>query len=262
MLQAILFGVLQGLTEFFPVSSSGHLVLFKHAVPGMEKWGESIEFEVAVHLGTTIAVLAVFWRDALAICKDCWDFARARLTRSATEPSPTGQSAGLTMGLAIVIGTVPTGIIALLFKDQFERMFSSVGLVGVALAVTGTLLWATRWFDRANAARRPLSPLRAFIVGVAQGIAITPGISRSGSTISTGFFLRLDRETAGRFSFLLSVPAVLGACALKLRHGFSMEAGQMHELIAGTLAAAVVGYLCLRLLMPLIKRGRFYYFAY
>jgi undecaprenyl-diphosphatase len=265
MIQAILFGILQGLTEFFPISSSGHLVIFKHIMPGMEQWSQSIEFEVAVHMGTTISVLVLFWRDVVDILKECLNILRAAIKRDkgvfTTQP-------GIPMVAAIVVGTIPTGIIALLFKDTFERMFSSVGLVGVTLAITGTLLWATRWFDKPGredaspAPRRPLTFIPAFVVGIVQGIAITPGISRSGSTISAGLMLRLDRETAGKFSFLLSVPAILGACVLKLRHGLELGGPRLYELMAGTVAAAVVGYICLRLLMPLIKHGRFHYFAY
>jgi undecaprenyl-diphosphatase len=263
MLQAILFGVLQGLTEFFPVSSSGHLALFKHFVPGMEKWGSGIEFEVAVHFGTTVAVLAVFYREVIEIVKECVTIVRVAVVERKPAEALRGAN-GTPWVVAIVVGSIPTVLIAVPFKDVVERMFSSVGLVGVAFAVTGALLWATRWFDSPNSGdrARPLTKLPALVVGAVQGIAIIPGISRSGSTISAGLFLRLDRETAGKFSFLLSVPAVLGANMLKLRHGLSLDAIRLHELIVGTAAAAVVGYVCLRLLMPLIKRGRFYYFAY
>jgi undecaprenyl-diphosphatase len=170
--------------------------------------------------------------------------------------------------VAIVIATLPTGIIGLVLKKSFERMLSSPGAVGIALAVTGVVLWATRWFDRSRrganpeAGCHPLTMFRAFIMGIAQGIAVTPGISRSGATISTGLFLGLDRETAGKFSFLLSVPAVLAANLLELKDVTTLGAVQIHNIIGATIAAAAVGYICLRLVMPIIKRGRFYFFAY
>ena len=213
MLQAILFGILQGLTEFFPVSSSGHLVVFKHIVPGMQQWESGIEFEVAVHLGTTVAVLLLFWREVVEIFRECVSIFRKAVMERKPLEALQGPD-GLPLAAAIVLATIPTVLIAVPFKDTFERMFSSVGLVGVAFAVTGALLWVTRWFDQAGE-RRPLGAWRASIVGVVQGIAIIPGISRSGSTISAGLILRLDREKAAKFSFLPPHAFSAGDCSAR-----------------------------------------------
>ena len=275
-IQAILFGVLQGLTEFFPVSSTAHLVLFEDIARKI--WGAAgplteaqksamVVQTVAVHLGTTLAVLILFYREVIDILKECPVILRKAFVER--KPLEAVQGAGhVPIIVAIVIATLPTGIIGLVLKKSFEWMLSSPGAVGIALAVTGVVLWATRWFDRsrggasAEAGCKPLTMFRAFIMGIAQGIAVTPGISRSGATISTGLFLGLERETAGKFSFLLSVPAVLAANLLELKDVKTLGAVQIHNIIGATIAAAVVGYICLRLVMPIIKRGRFYFFAY
>lgn len=276
MLQAILFGILQGLTEFFPVSSTGHLVLFDHVARMFwgtgepqtlaEKSAETVQ-TVAVHLGTILAILILFNREVIEISKECVSILRKTFVEK--KPLEAVQGPGrVPIIVAIVIGTIPTGIIGLALKKTFERMLSSPGAVGVALGVTGVVLWATRWFDRGDRGENPapggnpLTMLRAFIMGIAQGVAVTPGISRSGVTISTGLFLGLERETAAKFSFLLSVPAVLAANLLELRDVSMLNAVQIHNILGATVAAAVVGYVCLKFLMPLIKRGRFYYFAY
>ena len=219
MLQAILFGILQGLTEFFPVSSTGHLVMFEHIarllggasgpLTEAEKSAQTVQ-TVAVHLGTTLAVLVLFHREVVEMLKECVSILRKTFVER--KPLEALQGNGrVPLVVAIVIGTIPTGIIGLALKKTFERMLLSPGAVGIALAVTGVVLWATRWFDRTGRGEgpasggNPLTMFRAFIMGIAQGIAVTPGISRSGTTISTGLFLGLERETAGKFSFLLSV---------------------------------------------------------
>lgn len=259
MLWVILFGILQGLTEFFPISSSGHLVVFKHIIPGMHKWTNSIELEVAVHLGTTLAILAVFYRDIIAMLKECESIFRALVLEANPKKAFQGKE-GLPMVVAILLASIPTAIIGLAFREAFEKMFTSVGLAGVCFAATGTLLWATRAMD-GESQQVPLSVGIALLVGIAQGISIVPAISRSGATIAVALILGLNREMAGRFSFLLAVPAILGASLVELGH-VTFKKTEFHDMIAAGVAAAVVGYLALIILMPLIKRGRFYYFAY
>ncbi len=287
MIQSVLFGIIQGLTEFLPVSSSGHLVIFKHLVPGMEKWADSVDFEVAVHIGTTLSILVLLWRDVVDLLQDGAAIVRAWLQRlrsggiqSAMQEferhvraSPKIGAIVIPMALAIVVGSLPTAIIALLIRNQVEQMFSSMAIVGVTLAITGTVLWITRWFGSGSppppASQTPngrprleLRLLPAVVVGIVQGLAVMPGISRSGSTISAGLIMGLNREVAGKFSFLLSVPAILGAGALKCWHFLTLDPTRLHELFVGGFVSFVVGYVCLRVLMPVIKRGRFYFFAY
>jgi undecaprenyl-diphosphatase len=167
---------------------------------------------------------------------------------------------GARLFLLIVIASIPTGLIGIFFKDWFESLFSRPGLVGVMLLVTGSFLWLTRWMNKEG---RPLVRMRwmdAFLIGIAQGLAIIPGISRSGATISTGLFLGLNRELSGRFSFLLSIPAIVGATLIEFQ-----TTGLGNEIwisLAGAIAALVVGLLTLPFLMSVIKMQKLSNFSY
>ncbi|MDG1480969.1 MAG: undecaprenyl-diphosphate phosphatase [Myxococcota bacterium] len=247
ILSAILLGVVQGLTEFLPVSSSGHLVLF-HSFLGAS--GDQVMFDLVLHVGTLLPVLVVYREDLLGIVRDVF-----------AGEVPFLERRGVRLLLLMIVGTIPTGIIGLLLEDVFEQLFSNVLSVGIALGVTGFVLWSTRYASPGKQDERTMPVWKAIVIGLAQGAAITPGISRSGSTIAAALLLGLDRETAARYSFLLSIPAISGAFILKLG---DVEGGDVSllPLIVGFVAAAVSGYLALRFLIGLVRRGDFSRFSW
>lgn len=257
-LQALILGVVQGLTEFLPVSSSGHLVL------AQALFGESFEFkdmavafDLALHVGTLLPVLWFYRADL------------GRIVRRVT--SRDGFEGGVRtwlvdrhrwLALMVVVGTVPTGLMGVLLKDRFENLFHDPQAVCGALLVTGALLLSTRWLGTGDRALRNLTLWVALAVGVAQGLAITPGISRSGTTIAVALLLGLDRELAARFSFLLSIPAILGATVLVAKDGVVLPEGAALALAVGFVAAVTVGYAALVMLVALVRRGGLHHFVW
>ena len=257
-LEAILLGILQGLTEFLPVSSSGHLVLAQQFL-GLQE--PLVFFDVMLHVGTLAAVL-VAYRDAikrlviggLSTLGDTqfWRQPRAMLNTSAELKF---------IGL-ILLGSIPTGIIAVLFKTQLESLFDEVSLVSIMLILTGFILQLPRL--RREKADNPTGQLKTWhapLIGIAQGCAITPGISRSGTTISLGLFLGIPAKTAAEYSFLLSIPAILGAVVLKIRDVGDTTV-PLHIVGTGMLASFIVGYIALRFLLVILNRGKFSVFSY
>ncbi|MBN2359233.1 MAG: undecaprenyl-diphosphate phosphatase, partial [Deltaproteobacteria bacterium] len=225
-LDAALLGLVQGLTEFLPVSSSGHLVLFGHAL-GLTDAADNVFFDTLLHGATLLAVLCYFARDvgraAVAFVRAAIALPRVggqAFTRPADAPADGASydAADAQLALFVLIATVPTGLIGVLFKDPLESLFGSPRLVAGALFGTAAILVSTRWAWSRAGRQRPLGWLNALIVGTAQGVAIVPGISRSGSTIAAGLWCGIAPAQAARASFLMSVPAILGAMALQLRH--------------------------------------------
>jgi undecaprenyl-diphosphatase len=207
-------------------------------------------FDVMLHFGTLSAVVVYFRTDLWKIIKGI----KAVLKGSEKKRE------GVNLFLWIILATLPTGFMGLFLKDWFESLFNRPERVGWMLLVTGGFLWLTRWVKREG---RPLEKMRwtdAVLIGIAQGIAITPGISRSGATISAGLFCGLDRELAGRFSFLLSIPAILAATLLEIR-GFQ-SVSEIWTLLIGTVVAFGVGLLSLAFLMKLIRVGKLSNFSY
>ena len=254
IVQAIVLGIVQGLTEFLPVSSSGHLVLAQSFF-GLHE--PALLFDSALHCGTLAAVLLVFRRDIAALARELWMALRTPSVACVRQRYATHEQGR--MLVLIIVGTIPTVLIGLAFKDLFARMFASVQIVGLTLMVTGGLLLLTRYCSANRLGCMQLRLWHAVLIGVAQGLAITPGISRSGATIALALFLGVQRETAGRFSFLLCIPAIVGATVLNLSDGGA--GASLPALAAGTIAAALTGWLALRLLLQLVKQGRFYLFA-
>jgi len=258
-IEAIVLGILQGLTEFLPVSSSGHLVLFQHLF-GLKE--AELFFDVCVHLGTLVAVIIVFRHEIIKIISVLLQLVAPGgqkekfLQKMESEPE-------LKMAVLIVIGSIPTAILGLLFASIADRLFSSTLIAGLMLMVTGLLLWITRKAETHALAARDghLTTAKAFIIGIVQGLAIIPGISRSGSTISTALLLGVDRETAARYSFLLSIPAIVGAGLLSLKDGFAQTGPVIWISLLGAVTAAIVGYGALKSLLHIVKKGRLYVFA-
>ena len=259
--EAILLGILQGLTEFLPISSSGHLVLAQTFL-GLKE--PLVFFDVMLHVGTLAAVLVVY-RDAI------WKLTTSGLstltnTQFWQKPRATfNASTELRFISLILIGSIPTGVIAVLFKTELESFFHEVRLVSIMLILTGIILQLPRLRKQeVDTSDTPTGKLRAWhapLIGIAQGCAITPGISRSGTTISLALFLGIPAKTAAEYSFLLSIPAILGAVVLKVRD-IEETTISFYIVGAGMLAAFIVGYIALRLLLVVLNRGKFSLFSY
>lgn len=248
----ILLGVVQGLTEFLPISSSGHLVLFQNIMGFQEP---ELLLDTSLHMGTLMAVIVYFRRDLAGMVKEFRGlFPSGREMEGAATPGERMRNAVLTW---VIVGNIPTALIGGVFKAPLESLYGSTGVVGFMLLVTGLILAVTRLSPGGT---RRLGLLAALAVGTAQGLAIIPGISRSGATIACGLVLGLDRDLAARFSFLLSVPAVTGALLFEILSGGPSGMGVL-VLIAGGVTSAAVGLLALKVLMGMVRRGRLSWFA-
>jgi undecaprenyl-diphosphatase len=251
IIKVIILGIVQGLTEFLPVSSSGHLVLAAEFLNFKE---EGVAFEVFVHLGTLFSVLIVFREDIKKMI-----IAPFKLLLKAELGAEYKMY--LRWDLYIIIGTIPAAVVGLLFKSEIEAAFSNFLLVIIMLLITGSILLISRF---AKSKGNEITATKSFLIGIAQAFAILPGISRSGSTIVTGLFLGLDRETAAKFSFLLAIPAITGASVIKMKD--IIDAGTIHipvsYLIVGALAAFVSGYFAIVWLLNIVKKGKLEWFAF
>lgn len=255
---ATILGLIQGLTEFLPVSSSGHLVIAQRLLDLQSDSPAMLLFDIVTHIGTLIAVGIVF----------AGTFTKF-VVRLATEASPgySGRrSAWLVASLGVAACAV-TGVIGFGFKDAFERSFSSTVGIGVGLLVTGTMLFLLGRIPRPRRGWRRFGWWRAALVGVAQGIAILPGISRSGSTIGVALFLGIRRQWAAQFSFLIVVPAILGAGAIKLRDTMALPPEELSVIPWGPIAVGaavslVSGVVALRVLLAMVVGDRLQHFCY
>ncbi|MBC2711535.1 MAG: undecaprenyl-diphosphate phosphatase [Desulfosarcina sp.] len=255
--EAIVLGAVQGLTEFLPVSSSGHLVLFQNLF-GLKE--PELLFDICLHVGTLSAVILVFYREILDILSALFQIpGRMKMAGGLKRLCETDES--IRMALLIVVGSIPTAVIGLLFKEITDQLFGSITIVGFMLLVTGTLLWLTRNLRSDGRPVRRTTLKDALLIGIVQGLAILPGISRSGSTIATALFLGVDRKVAGRYSFLLSIPAIVGALVLGLDTPELQTAIPMGTIIAGSVISAVVGWFALVILLRVVDRGQLHRFA-
>ncbi len=262
--QALFLGILQGATEFLPVSSSGHLVL----VPWLLNWSApGLAFDAVVHWGTAVAVVVYFWRDWVALVgaavRSLPSLPRYARALFSPDESAAGLNPEARLAWLIVIGTVPAALIGYLLEDFFEGMFARPVAAAGFLLVTAALLAAS---ERWGARQRDLDALRgidAVAVGLAQALAIFPGISRSGATIAMGLTRRMRRESAARFSFFLATPIILGAGLLKVVD--LAQAGGLHaqatSLVVGFVGAAGVGLGCIHFLLRYLQNRRLYPFA-
>ena len=243
---AILLGFIQGLTEFLPISSSGHLAVAQHFIPGFGQPG--LLFDIVLHLGTLVAVLTYFRREVGLIL---WAMAPGK-----------GSTTWRRLGVLLVIGTIPAVLTGLLFGSLIERSFNELWVVGVGLTATGALLLSSA---RLTLNGRGLADVRtkdALAVGLFQSAALLPGVSRSGSTIVGGLARGLSHDSAARFSFLLSIPAILGAAVYNLPHVSLLEADAVTSYLAGFATAFLVGYICIGVVLRLLAIRRFHLFGY
>lgn len=256
MLEAILFGVLQGLSEFLPISSSGHLSLAMHIV----NWSEPpLVMELVVHLGTLIAVFAVYGRDLLGAVAGGFRLLGALFRGKARLLETLEKDESAALALWVVVATIPTGIVALTIKSFVEHAAETPWVVGVLMTSCGAMLLASRWIPQGD---KKLSFTKALIIGFAQGLAALPGISRSGTTIVVALGLGLTRDEAAKFSFVASVPAIAGAAILEIDPVQMAGSSAAFQYLLAGIVAAVVGYGALKLLVGLVRKGALWWFAF
>lgn len=245
-LEAIILGIIQGLTEFLPVSSSGHLELGKAILGDESLPEESLLFTVVLHFATALSTIVIFRKEILEIFRGLLQF-------NWNEESQ--------FSVKIILSMLPAAVVGVLFNDQIEALFSKqILLVGAMLIITGLLLFLA---DRAKHTDRKVSFTNAFLIGIAQAIAILPGISRSGATISSSVLLGVDREKAARFSFLMVVPLIFGKMAKDLMDGGIAESSMdIMPLVLGAIAAFVSGLLACTWMINLVKKSQLKYFSY
>jgi undecaprenyl-diphosphatase len=256
-LQSVMLGIIQGLTEFLPVSSSGHLVLLQNLFGIREP---ELLFDISLHIGTLTATFIVFYQEIQSIFQTLLRLP-ALMKSSGNLKSVFAENEEIRIAALIIIGSIPTAILGILFHKIADQIFGSVWIVGVMLLVTGTLLWFTRQISIEGRPLIKVSIRDALMIGLMQGMAIMPGISRSGATISMALFLGMNREVAGRYSFLLSIPAILGALTLSLHSTIIQTNIPVKIILLGTVTAALVGYIALKILLHMVKQGHLYYFA-
>lgn len=257
ILSSILLGLIQGVTEFLPVSSSGHLAIAEHLL-GMKGLEVPNFFDVLLHLGTLVAVFAAYWDDIrdmiLELVYGVKDLARG------TTPTPVPPARRLI--LLIIVGTLPLFAV-LPIEDLVESLGNNMYFVGGALVVTGCLLFASDRVRKGRKTEKTASLVDVLLVGVAQAVATCPGISRSGTTITAGCFVGFERKFAVRYSFLMSIPAILGANILNIKDALDTVVwAEVPVYLVGVAVAAVVGYGCIRLLKMIAEKGKFGFFAY
>jgi undecaprenyl-diphosphatase len=243
----LLLGVVQGLTEFLPVSSSGHLAILQSAFENFKQPG--LLFDTMLHFATLLSLLVYFRKRVLNLFKAFLGFFFTSFKMSYYEERE------LLWG--IVVASVPTAIMGLSLQKAAESFFEKPAVVGYLLVVTSIMLFLSGKHNYGEG----VSPVRALIVGFVQGFAVLPGLSRSGATIFTALATGINREKAAEFSFLISIPAIIGACILQLRHIEEIAAGELPVYITAMVAAFLVGLLSIGIMMSLVKRAKLDFFA-
>ena len=254
--EAVFLGIVQGLTEFLPVSSSGHLVIAQYYLPNFHQPG--VLFDVLLHLGTLLAVIVYFRKEVLSICRSLLP----RPERDLGARDEAKRKADRNLAFFIIIGSLPAVGVGLGFEEQIISLFSSILMIGAMLIVTGIALFLAESLPRSAQGKEQVGASNALIIGLAQAAAIIPGISRSGSTISAALLRGIDGETAVRFSFLLSIPAILGAVVLNIRNLDQIPFGEVRAYVAGTVTALAVGLASLWFLKKMVRLRRLKLFAY
>ncbi len=262
-LQALLLGLLQGLTEYLPVSSSGHLAIgaYLFGVDGEE----SMAFTIVVHVATVLSTLVILWREIVWILRGVWCQLTGKVSaQSAGSSSCSSLNAETRYAINILISMIPVGIVGLFFKDQVEEIFGSgLTIVGIMLLVTAALL-VFSYYARPRQ-RESISPLHAFLIGIGQALAVMPGLSRSGTTIATGLLLGNKKESMAQFSFLMVIPPILGEAlldVLKLMKGDEAFGDiEFLPLAVGFLAAFVSGCAACRWMISIVRKGKLLYFG-
>ena len=257
--EAVILGLVQGLAEFLPISSSGHLAL-------LQQWFNINEdkvllFAVLLHVGTLISVFIVYWRDIweliVELCLTVKDLCTGKGLR--LEERPVRK-----LGIMIIVATIPTAIIGLLFNDIFDRLYTSILPIGIGLIITGFLLVFAERTGSSNRGIEKMNFRNALFIGTVQGIAICPGISRSGSTLFGSLICNLDRKFAVKFVFLISIPSILGSAILETPDAMAagVEISQIGPIIVGMAVAAVSGLIAIKTMIKIVSDKKLSYFSY
>jgi undecaprenyl-diphosphatase len=246
-LVVLALGIVQGLTEFLPVSSSGHLVVAQHYLPGFTD--SPLPFDIILHVGTLVSLVIYFYRDI-------WDILVSFIRWEGEERKKHRR-----LGLMVLVGSIPAGFLGILFGDLFESLFANVLIVPFMFLVSASILLVGERRGALEHGRDDVSIKEALIIGLMQGFAIVPGISRSGSTIATGLFMGLERETAARFSFLLSIPAILGAFLIKILFNSEALEGIDSSYVVGAAISALVGLVAIKLTINAVVVKKLWVFS-
>lgn len=259
LLSAILLGLVQGITEFLPISSSGHLAIAEQLLSFTGASNVPGFFDVLLHLGTLFAVFVAYWQDIKDMVVEFFCGVRDIVHHSTPTPVPPARR----MILLIILATLPL-LVILPVKDKVEGLSGNLTFVALALIATGFMLYASDRVPKGRKTAKNATLIDALAVGIGQAIATCPGISRSGTTITVGCFMGFERSFAVRFSFLMSIPAILGANILSLKDALegSIIWADVPVYLVGVVVAAASGYACIRLLKMIAEKGKFGAFAY
>lgn len=273
ILQAIVMGIIQGVTEFLPVSSSGHLAIMKN-IFGMET-DTGLLFDVLLHFATLIAVFAVMYRDIIKLVVDFFGIAgdffvnigRAFKNLFSRDKVPYKKLASTSYRkfvIMLIVSTIPTGILGYLMKDMVESVGATLLVPGICLLATGFILLISDFLEDTGKKPKDANYGDAFAIGTAQGIATLPGLSRSGTTITACLLCGFDRKFAVKYSFIMSIPAILGAMVLEFKDfgDLQIDGSEIAAYIVGMIIAAVVGYIAIRLMLNLVQGRKFKFFAF
>jgi len=253
IIKSIILGIVQGLTEFLPVSSSGHLVLVENFL-GFKKVG--IFFEVLLHFATLLAIFIVFRKRIGKIIKAVFT---SRIQMKGKHWIVSNEN--LAMFFYLLWASIPSALVGIFLKTKIENLFSNPVLVSIMFLLTGGILFSTRFINIKEIHKH--NEISSTVIGIAQALAIVPGISRSGATISAGLWGGVSREASAEFSFILVIPAILGAMVLEAKEAMvSIHQGLMGIYLAGALAAFVFGLISLIVLLKIVKKGKLHFFAY
>ena len=257
--EAVILGLVQGLAEFLPISSSGHLALLQQWFGIQED--KVLLFAVLLHVGTLISVFIVYWRDIAELIVELFltikDLCTGKGLRLQERPVRK-------LGIMIIVATIPTGIIGILFNDLFDSLYNSIIPIGIGLIITGFLLVMAERMGASNRGIEQMNFRNALFIGTVQGIAICPGISRSGSTLFGSLICNLDRKFAVKFVFLISIPSILGSAVMEapaaLESGFDMA--QLGPVLVGMIVAAVSGLIAIKTMIKIVSDKKLNYFSY
>lgn len=261
IIQAIILGIVQGLAEFLPVSSSGHLAIIQNLF-GIEM-ETGLLFDVLLHIGTLAAIFVVFWRDIVKLVIEFFGIIGDFFRRFKDPDVIVLSSAYRRFVLLILVSTIPTGIIGYFGRDFVAYASTTLLIPGIGLIITSILLFICDRIGDGRKGIKKITYLNAFEIGMAQGVATLPGISRSGTTIAACLILGIKKETAVKYSFIMSIPAVLGAALLEIKDvaGASIEAGTVVAYVIGMVVSAIVGYFAIRVMINVVRRKRYVYFS-
>lgn len=273
LLQSILLGIVQGITEFLPVSSSGHLAILQN-IFHVETNG-SMLFDIMLHLGTLVAVFIVYRRDiwkmiqeallmAADICLNLKNFCLNKIHKTSLKYKTVVSNSYRKFVVLVLVSTVPTGIVGVLGKELITEASNTLLIPGICLLITGVLLLMTDLAKEGTLLPKSVSYKKGLIIGAAQGAATLPGLSRSGTTIAACVLCGLDRKFAVKYSFILSIPAILGAAVLEIKDVIEepIVMGEIGIYAVGAVVSAVVGYICIKTMLMVVRNKKFKYFAY